>query len=264
MFSRPDFPTPKAISAALGATFRVEPVPDGQVTVPVVHLPTGLRFRLVPGGRFEMGLTEEDLENGSEVMVFTAEIARFMRERYASSLPTRLVEVTPFLCCEGRLSLPQLERLGLDSEPSTTWIGREEALTLAHRNGYRLPSEAELEWLARDGHGHAFLYNWPLRKVLEEDTVEQKSVFGFTDLHMEIWAADDWHPTYEGAPSTAEPWMGGGDPEGVFRFGIEWKMQAHDTYEYCFSAIRRRGSPRGANLRPALDVPAELHGFRLG
>lgn len=269
--SRPTELSPKLVEL-LRPDFRVEPVPDGQVTAPAIHVPTGIRFRLIPGGLFEMGLTEEDKEYGSEVINWTPTVARYVEERYQNSLPTRLVEVSPFLCSQSLLGVAELKALGL--ETSSAELERSAAIEVANRRGFRLPSEAELEWVARDGRDFCFPYNWPLtwrweamRLHDEPMMVHEESQFGVSDLCALHWAADDWHPTYQGAPEISKPWMGG-DPCGVLRLGINFFIsdseEDFEDFESAFLAIRRPGATGStARLRLALDVPEGLRGLRL-
>ena len=95
-------------------------------------------------------------------------------------------------------------RLDFDALP------RRDARSLAHALGFRLPSEAELEWLARDGGSTRF--------TLDAATTVGPSRFGVEMLFHGQWAEDDWHSSYEGATGVSAPWLDG-EPCGVCRGG---------------------------------------------
>jgi hypothetical protein len=256
------------MAEALDTAFQVDPIPKNtrgvpQITLPIVHVPTGIRFRLIPGGFFEMGLTLEDLENGSVAINWTAEVARYVETAYASCLPAHSVEVKAFLCSESLLSAGDLAKLGFAENPGV--FERSMALGVAQELGFRLPSEAELEWVARDGQNFCFPYNWPLTWGREDETFHEESQFGVLELCPPQWAADDWHPSYEGAPSTSLPWMDG-DPRGVVRFGVAYRIgDCDDSYERKFLAARRPdpGCAVIPGVRLALDVPERLRGLQI-
>ncbi len=50
-----------AVAKELGKEWKAEPVDDA-LGLPLLHVPTKLRFRLIPGGSFTMGLTADDVE----------------------------------------------------------------------------------------------------------------------------------------------------------------------------------------------------------
>lgn len=243
---------------AVGSEFRIEPRESKLLAIPLVHVPTGLAFMLVPGGQFEMGLTESDLEELSHWIGFTKQFRAFLDMEFASAKPSHAVTVKPFLCSARVLTHEQLCSLGYDVR--TGAVTRPEALHAARRHGCRLPSEAELEWLARDGRGYGLTLNlgkrWSAR--LESKKVEF-SRFGIRDLFELQWAEDDFHDNYDRAPATSVPWMDGG-ADGVLRGGLHWlAMQDAEELVSGLSARRTPGSAgtRGAvRLARSIELPA--------
>lgn len=243
---------------AVGPEFRIEPREPKVLAIPLVHVPTGLDFRLIPGGQFEMGLTESDLEELSHWIGFTKQFRKFLDTEFASAQPPHAVLVKPFLCSVRVLTHAQLCSLGY-SDVRTGAVTRPEALHAARHHGCRLPSEAELEWLARDGQGYGLTLNlgkrWSAR--LESNKVEF-SRFGIRDLFELEWAEDDFHDNYDRAPASSAP-RTDGSADGVLRGGLHWlAMQDAEELVSGLSARRIRGSVenRGAvRLARNIELP---------
>ncbi|AUX43638.1 uncharacterized protein SOCE26_050900 [Sorangium cellulosum] len=190
-------------------------------SLPLRHLPTGLDFVAVPGGEFEMGLTEEDLRAASyfaDWTVYLAEDADSLRKDLG---PPRRVRVAPFLVARrllstrdaGTIQMPRgaLERRHLVETDFSS------AIELASNLSLRLPSEAEIEWCLRDGGRSRLvlgLFEWYMG-ALASYADALRSRFGLDELDVKQWAVsvrDD--PRDSAAPGTARP----GD-DGVIRSG---------------------------------------------
>jgi formylglycine-generating enzyme required for sulfatase activity len=227
------------------------------------HLPTDLPFVAVPGGEFQMGITDADL----------AAVATYdsvepddptLQLLMAYGRPVRTVRVLPFLVSR---DLVALDASGTPSIRERFGPGyhRADAQAAAARFGFRLPSEAEFEWIAREGGVEAFVYGAlkpldadqiaALRAERDEDPeydifdehqppYHPVNRFGVNGLFCRQWMADDWHPTFEGAPDTSEPWLDG-DPQGVRRGDsqtvINWEHVAYEVFYYLLAGLREPG-----------------------
>ncbi|XXX81734.1 hypothetical protein WMF30_23530 [Sorangium sp. So ce134] len=246
----------EALAARLGDGWRAaEPAPD-EDSLPLVHEPTGLAFAAVPGGALDMGLSDEDIEEASEHVDWTSPVARWVDRAAASARPVHRVEVRPFLCARALLDGGRLDELSRGRLAGDA-VERADALALARSLGLRLPSEAELEWLARDGGACRFTLDAARRfEAIRGDDRLLRSRFGVRDLHRAQWAEDDWHPTYDGAPGTSLPWAGG-DPGGVHRGGFRLiALQSPEELLHALAALRGR-QLRACGLRLASSVPSD-------
>jgi formylglycine-generating enzyme required for sulfatase activity len=215
-----------ALVARLGPDWSVGSS-EGDVGNVLLHGPSAHRFVVVPGGPMLMGLRDADVAAVSRLVEWTSEMENSLYYDGETAKPVHSVVVATFLCSERLLA----------------GGSRSEAIATAARLGFRLPSEVELEWLARDGGGSAL--------TLDARPVPGKpgaftfgsSRFGVRDLLWAQWAADDWHDTYEGAPSNSQPWMEGG-ADGVCRntAAID-SMVSESDIAVLFAALRTRGSP---------------------
>ncbi|WP_437288312.1 formylglycine-generating enzyme family protein [Sorangium sp. So ce406] len=232
-----------AVAEALGDAWEAAPRLAGDKGLCVMrHRPTGIELVAVPGGSFEMGLRDDDLEELSEHVDWTSHVARAVRELEARCRPVHAVRVRPFLCAERPLSSEQARRLSHGREVSDTLpAGR--AARFVEDLGFRLPSEAELEWLAREGGGLHFTCDIAAATGGRRGAVDVNG-FGVVDLLGGEWAADGWHPSYDGAPATSAPWSGG-DPRGVFRGGLPLGLEERSELLLGLAAFRSPGASPG-------------------
>ena len=131
--------------AAMGPEFQAGSVRCGRDRLATVHH-NGIEYVVVPGGRFAMGYTLDDLfalwralpvggddDTDPSELRFAADAAR----------PPRDVVVRPFLASRMPVDLGSLrEAAGLSEAPVAQVLAR---------LGWRLPSDAEWEWFAREG-----------------------------------------------------------------------------------------------------------------
>ncbi len=145
----------RRIAELLGSEF--EPLEElvGPIGLPgLVHVPTGAPFVIPPTGRYEMGFTDRDRE-ALRAAVKTDWVGAFADELVRTSRPVRAVRVKPFVVSVRPLKLDEVGKIQLGRSPADTFL-RADAIHFVESTGCRLPSEAELEWLAREGGRHSF------------------------------------------------------------------------------------------------------------
>lgn len=206
----------------------------------ITHAPTGIDFVLISGGRLEMGFTRADRSQVARHVDWSAPLAKAIEEIAASASPVRTVEIAPFLC--SRLLVDPRRTASRCQVVGEGAVSRADAVALSRDLGFRLPSEAELEWLARDGKDASFLLDaGRLFAMARRDERLVETRWGALELNRETWAADDWHANYEGAPTDGSPWLQG-DACGVVRSGF-WvaTMQSAEELLSALAAKRHRG-----------------------
>jgi formylglycine-generating enzyme len=157
---------------------------------------------------------------------------------------------------------PQLDRDPVVCVSKTDAAAYTEWLSDKTAKPYRLPSEAEWEYAARAGTQTAWFWgdDWKLTSCYAnfgDDTLRKlkkdeagvlylpedgfaftapvgsflPNAFGLYDMlgNVEEWTADDWHETYDGAPTDGSAWIGGTKDKSVVRGGfwfIGWPTDA--------------------------------------
>jgi formylglycine-generating enzyme required for sulfatase activity len=168
-------------------------------------------------------------------------------------------------------SLPKIDR-ELNRDPSffkgdalpVEQVSWDEAVEFCKRlskitlREYRLPSEAEWEYAAHAGANGPFAFGETITpeivnyngeypyagaakgmnrgKTVPVGALGVANAFGLSDMHgnVEEWCFDNWHDTYEGAPTDGSAWTSGGDPEyQVIRGG-----SLYSSANYCRNSLR--------------------------
>ena len=176
------------------------------------HLPTGLPFALIPGGRFEMGSRTGAGFRGPKHVV----------------QPVRSVRVAPFLLCQtpctqaawDRQSAQDDRRWRSPSNPIEGVSWTQAQVFLSHYS-LRLPSEAEWEYACLAGSLGPYCFGDDVGQLdqfawyRENSAVRTHPValklpnaFGLYDVHGNVreMCQDTWHATYDGAPCDGSPW----------------------------------------------------------
>ena len=246
------------IADRLGADWKPGEASSAPLGLPLVHGPTGLAFSAIAGGTFDMGLTEVDLAEARTYFEWGEEFTKIFERGTTEQRPVHRVRVRPFLFGTSPLEGEEVVRFsqGLVSAPGDARFSRRQVIDVSASLGFRLPSEAELEWLCRDGGVTSFTLD-AARKLDETggDSRKLHSRFGALGLFDDQWAADDYHPTYEGAPDTSVPWMDGLG-EGVCRGGCspEYVDEPHQIVGL-LASMRSNGTMARARVRLARDIP---------
>jgi hypothetical protein len=198
-------------------------------------------FVVIAGGSLTMGIGDTDFAQIGR-WVDIESVAYSLEEDGRAASPVHRVQIHPFVCAR----LPLAEGT----------MARERALEQASAYGLRLPSEAELEWIHRDGGRCALVLGARPVQGRPGAFTFKRSRFGVEGFFIAQWAADDWHPSYEGAPATSEPWMEG-DAAGVCRCTFSLPaMVAEEDIATLAAGIRTRGSIQmPAVARLALPIP---------
>lgn len=180
-----------------------------------VSLPSGGTVDLdminLPGGAFQMGS-----EKGAE-----------------TEKPVHSVTVKPFAIGKFEVTQAQWEQVMSGSNPSANKSGKDlpvenvswtDVQSFLRRlgNGYRLPTEAEWEYAARAGATTEFYFGDDASKSGDycwfngnsgDKThpigTKPANKFGLFDMYGNVfeWCEDDWHQTYEGAPTDGSAWI---------------------------------------------------------
>jgi formylglycine-generating enzyme required for sulfatase activity len=248
------------LARALGAGWAAG---DGDVPS-LLNQPTGVEFVIVPGGAFDMGLTESDVWAVKESLGWEPDISETLSDAQAQVSPSRRVRVPAFLAARDPLGHTDVERLtaGRHAGIYAYELARTEALSLAREVGLRLPSEAEYEWLMREAGTASFAFDAVRRMKSDGNNTELwTTCFGVRRPFATCWCADDFHDSYEGAPLSAEPWMNG-DSCGLARpSGAEPELVDEPAQALGLLACWRtaRGH-RSARVRFAKDLPFGVRG----
>lgn len=250
-----------ALAARLGDAWSAADGSEDLDALPLIHQPTGLEFVAVPGGSFDMGLRDDDLAELAHHIDWTPEFEAWYLPETAPMRPVHRVRVSPFLVARAWLSHQEVDRVsaGRFRGLYCYLLGRDDSRALARTLGFRLVSEAELEWLARDGDRYHFTLDGARRhKETGGDSRLLRSRFGILDIFEQQWTEDDHHPDYHGAPTDSSPWMDG-DPAGQIRAWGPPEMIEEPTQLCGLLAAARAGTgyERAAiRLALPLDPPA--------
>jgi formylglycine-generating enzyme required for sulfatase activity len=225
----------------------------------------GMKFVLIPAGRFEMG-SDTGYQNEKPPHDVTIRQSFYLQK-------------TP-------VTQGQYEKI-MGNNPSgfkecgencpVEWVSWEDAQSFIQKlndkegtDTYRLPTEAEWEYACRAGTNKEFSFGDDEKKLGEyawytENSgrkthpvgTKKSNNWGLFDMHGNVleWVEDDWHSSYENAPTNGRAWID--DPRGTSRVvrGGSW----YDDETLCRSAVR-------FNFLPVIVYP-DFHftglGFRL-
>ncbi len=145
-----------------------------------LHRTTQLAFRFVAGGWFEAGFGPRDRQALQGFGYPTTE--QELGEIAAGCSTRELRHVDPLLMTVSPLTSADYRRISNNRVDHDT-PEQSTALSLAEQAGFRLPSDAELEFVRRDGGEGSFFVSFNPRAKASEMT----SRFGLANLHSPEW-----------------------------------------------------------------------------
>ena len=207
---------------------------------------------VIPSGKFTMGSPENepdrDASEGPQHEVTVAE--PFAVSKFEVSFEEWDACVAAAACPHvpdqwGRGRMPVINVNWRDAKQYVAWLSQ---LT---RKKYRLLTEAEWEYAARAGAMTRYSWGddprggnancdgcgsrWDRQQTAPVGSLKPNA-FGLHDMLGNVWewVEDRWHENYNGGPTDASAWLGGGDPNYRVVRGGSWRNES----ELVRSAVR--------------------------
>jgi formylglycine-generating enzyme required for sulfatase activity len=220
----------------------------------------GLRFRLLPGGTYRIGLSEEELAAAVAINPQPNLTVDEMRPVHDVKIDAVLVGEIPITRAVARQFAPAFDGGGDDHQPAM--LSREEAITITENVGCRLPSEAEWEASCRAGSSTLFpwgsslpeastLDRWMTWSLAEEGIA--RNPLGLGGLFFGEWCSDAFRVSHD-PDAAVEP--------GAFVIkggGAQFWPWQDQEWVGCACAMRTPSTDLFADQRCAARPVRELH-----
>ena len=219
---------------------------------------------LIPRGTFAMGSSDDEKNSCSDE-----------RPQHQVTVPSFFMGKYPVTQAQWEAVASQTDmKVKIDLNPDPSYfkgknhpverVSWDEAVEFCQRlsrltgGNYRLPSEAEWEYACRAGTTTRFYFGDEVNQLEDyawhgensrgtTHPVGQKkpNAWGLYDMHGNVWewCEDDWHDSYEGAPTDGSAWIENGNCHRVTRGG-SWFKHPED----CLSASRDYDHRRANHL----------------
>ena len=223
-----------------------------------------LEMVAIPGGTFEMGSPETELERETDE-----------GPQHEVTVPSFFMGKYPVTQAEYEAVMGNNPSNFKGADRSVDSVSWEDAMQFCQKlsqlteREYRLPSEAEWEYACRAGTTTPFhfgetittdlanyygssTYGQGPKGVYRQETTPYRSfkvanAFGLFDMHGNVWewCADSWHNSYEGAPTDGSAWIDNDNrSQNRMLRGGSWLNSPGS----CRSAIRYNVNPANRNL----------------
>jgi formylglycine-generating enzyme required for sulfatase activity len=224
----------------------------------------GMKFTLIPVGEFYMGSEEsddddDDDDDDDEPVEEPVHKVKIKNPFYLGTYPVTQREWKAVM--RRNPSFPEDDDLPVEG---VSWVDVQKFIKKFNEkegtDKYRLPSEAEWEYACRAGTTTRYSFGdseSEHRWKGKTHSVGQKkpNSWGLYDMHGNVseWVQDEWHDSYDGAPTDGSAWESG-DGAGRVNRGGGWA----DDARYCRSANRLHDDPRDRGVVLGFRLLREL------
>ncbi len=256
----------KSLSRALGEDFTFVDFVGPHKLARLQDAVLKMNFIAVPGGKYTMGLSDEEKKELTRLARKMDEEARyFARDISETARPAHEVKLPPFLCAQAPISGTQGKKFTKSASLGRHKIHRfdaQAAIKLTEQSNTRLLTEAEWEYIARAGGTRAWLsgeedLHTHTANILAADLLaDETHPFGICGLGWGTWVEDGWHPSYRNAPADGSAW----EPREIPNVGrsgafLSFPWQTDGEEFMLHAAYRERLKDKEFPILLARDLP---------